>query len=472
MCEPNPALRYVSVRAVLDDLKWLQEKYSLKPDLDISHLFENFSNADEMVRLLERDNLNTTEGKRDMAQAAKIGRDNCSQTKDELDLSLDFNLLDMESLEEARAEFLALCPVAEKQALPRPSLQPFLVVALLLALVGFLGMNSGRLSENLYSWYQSFQKVASNQSIMVVNTKVSSDLRLLNRRVDFQPQVGVKSQKQNYIDLSWQDDREASELLIEVSTEPSFNSVLESHQVSGTSLRWWPKLAGNYFWRVRAKEPEQDVFRTSKTGILNVLPHPPLFEDYYVFKKYGKTESQLALLKVKADINWPNQPLVEKWQVQVSQSPRFHKIVHSQEVSKSRFRYEFLRSGEYFIRVSPMGNFADGYKPSYSSTRVLISKDLKLRAPASRALLPLKSSRVRDPMQFEWEMLVGARNYEIQLSETPGFEAVYLRKLASRNKMVISKSAIRKASYWRVKAIYAEGHSKWSEPSQILLVDK
>ena len=61
MCEPNPALRYVSVRAVLDDLKWLQEKYSLKPDLDISHLFENFSNADEMVRLLERDNLNTTE---------------------------------------------------------------------------------------------------------------------------------------------------------------------------------------------------------------------------------------------------------------------------------------------------------------------------------------------------------------------------------------------------------------------------
>ena len=119
-----------------------------------------------------------------------------------------------------------------------------------------------------------------------------------------------------------------------------------------------------------------------------------------------------------------------------------------------------------------MGNFADGYKPSYSSTRVLISKDLKLRAPASRALLPLKSSRVRDPMQFEWEMLVGARNYEIQLSETPGFEAVYLRKLASRNKMVISKSAIRKASYWRVKAIYAEGHSKWSEPSQILLVDK
>ena len=70
---------------------------------------------------------------------------------------------------------------------------------------------------------------------------------------------------------------------------------------------------------------------------------------------------------------------------------------------------------------------------------------------------------------FEWQKIPKVEKYVFQLSSNPDFSRIISEKIQEENSYYLNEKLLQKVIFWRVKAVYQNSESKWSEIRNIQL---
>jgi len=276
--------------------------------------------------------------------------------------------------------------------------------------------------------------------------------------------------------LEWTPVAGADRYEVQVDDEPGFVGA-EGHEVGATSfLRRAPQIPGvTYFWRVRAFVDTQVTgWSTTRTYGVQGLRLPQLVAPAMADANAFPAVTDMVL-------EWTPVPGAASYDVRVSPDREFNTGLVTAETLSTRYSPPVtLGNDQYFWQVRPVdhdGNFA---------TWDMVPRWQFQRSWPSRPELewPTASSRVTDPMFYQWSAVPHASTYQLQVSTDENFSPANVQTCSTQITTLTPATAGcfprgGHRTYWRVRALDlpSEVNGLWSpiqeftyDPAEVQLV--
>lgn len=295
------------------------------------------------------------------------------------------------------------------------------------------------------------------------------------------------------VKFSWEADKPASNVNLQVSQDPSFKGLsLDEPQITN-SFSGKAFDEGVYYWRLFDKQKKQPLSPTGQFQLITKIGPRPFYPT-------GGLRLDSSPRSTTLRLEWESKPEVSKYRVQLSHQPDFKTILVEQISLRPSISDVTLSAGEYFWRVkaedTPISNlwgetanFAVGPKPPTpvpvaevkpppppavepEAPEVELSSP-QVSSPSQKTVLRFKPGTGRSPASIEsavvnpprltWSEVDGAKKYLVELSRQKDFSQAFMQ-LESEETSVLWKSPVPGNTYWRVSAVDEEGNS--SPPSE------
>ena len=262
------------------------------------------------------------------------------------------------------------------------------------------------------------------------------------------------TEKPNVV-VKWEDRREAptGDYQIQMAADPYFEDVILTQD---SKKREWttPALTpSSYYVRVRPRtetrgwsEPVAFDFSFQAPG---PMP-PPRALSAPASKISNATGEALAF-------TWAPVLRADHYEVEVSRDPGFNTIVRRGTTRDTRYLLEYDETGTYYVRVRAIS--AKGTPGDFRNLgQVTIGNDQPLLAsvePISILAATPESEPEPVPVALQWSPAPLAKQYEIELSETPDFKLS--QKLTSSDPKKEIRLKRPGTTYYRVRGLNAAG---------------
>lgn len=312
----------------------------------------------------------------------------------------------------------------------------------------------------------------------------------------------------------WKYKQPVKNPFLQVSKDRNFSTVLYERKVDGEKhMAQGVQTQGQFYWRIVQKETEA-VFSKSDTNVfrLGILKSPEMYipKQNEVIQSSLKKGDQISQASVQ--FLWERKLGVKSYHFQLSKDQAFQSLVVSEEVLNSYIKGMKLPKGDYYWRVrvsSPamaVGNWPSPHRfkvDSSDQVPLLIAenqqnevkplrpdkgqngipsfreldmsklgeatseRDISLSAPQltradiktllkfdrqlnSREPAAVKKA-IQNPPQFQWEEVVGANAYEIEISKDEEFKQI-VEEQSVKNTTYKWRNVKVGDYYWRVGA--------------------
>jgi len=249
-------------------------------------------------------------------------------------------------------------------------------------------------------------------------------------------------------DLNWSKVPGATSYRLQISTSSSFSSTILDQSNLNSNHVFTDKLSENttYFWRVRASSGSgtgaYSLTGTFKTVSFSILAGPTLL----IRPANNTTIHPMSVL-----LEWKNNPLAQKYIVQVSTSSSFstYTLNEANIIGTSFFINHLNSNTTYYWRVRPVNRAGIG-----SSSTVFILKTSQYTIPPSKVLLkePIEDSNIfSTSITFSWEKEPITKSYRLQVSTNSDFSS-FVTNVSGITNTSFSVSSLKSNSqfYWRV----------------------
>jgi len=215
--------------------------------------------------------------------------------------------------------------------------------------------------------------------------------------------------------LAWQAADGAAYYKVDVTTDPTFNSVDHTYTTYNTSLTPEDALdPGTYYWRVRGVDADgHEGTNSAAWSFVKRIPAPVL-----VSPADGITITTPSLA-------WQATDDAAYYKVDVTTDPTFNSVDHTYTTyNTSLTPKDALDPGTYYWRVR--GVDADGHEGTNSTAR-----SLTLASPPApsdtipQLQTPAEGEIIATNPTFRWTRVVGAADYCLRVSTNPTFDPLY-----------------------------------------------
>jgi len=243
----------------------------------------------------------------------------------------------------------------------------------------------------------------------------------------------------------------ATSYTFQLSTSATFSSLSANRKISTTTYSITSDLLRNkkYYWRVKANGTTSGWSQPFSFTGANPPSKPSLLSP--------AISASLANYAPKLD--WNDPARADHYRVQVSVSSIF---------SNANMVFDAITTSSSFIPSSPLSPNrtyywrVSAYDAAGEYSQWSAARHFLTRLPAPALIVPANAGGVNaTPLTFEWEKVIGATGYYIQISTSSSFKTyvVATKVQSSSYSRALTKG---KKYYWRV---YAKGtySSVWSE---------
>ncbi|MCX6146447.1 MAG: aryl-sulfate sulfotransferase [Candidatus Kapabacteria bacterium] len=266
----------------------------------------------------------------------------------------------------------------------------------------------------------------------------------------FEPSNNTIRQSIESVKVKWNFVKNALNYSLEISEDSLFvskNKFARSDIYDTNYLYQALKPYTTYFWRVAAINGDGFTDWSNVFQFKTALTIPKLVSP--LNKSLGVEVSSLLVYEKSLESDY--------FQFQISKYFDFNQIEQEGFTSKTQnTNFTKLASfTKHFWRVRAIHNSdtSDWSEIYQFTTQIVVPK---LQYPTNYAINELQDIGLR------WELINGANNYEISLSDDISFNS---SKTFSNSTNILAISSLKPLQdyYWKVKAIYSGGNSSWSE---------
>ncbi len=222
--------------------------------------------------------------------------------------------------------------------------------------------------------------------------------------------------------FTWAPVKGADHYEFQIAADKGFNSIVSNGSISTkntaatlpTSL-----INGNYYWRVRSVTPKGATSSWTKTRAINLKWAP-------VMNLTGPSDGQSFITPATTPdgalvLRWAAMAGAAQYAVTVASDPLLTTVLNGSEIIDGT-AYTLngaIPDGTYYWSVTPLD--AEGHKGLPSPVRsVVVHWNSSAGSPVVTDLSP--DPELMDPL-FTWGTVLGASNYEIEISTSSDFAA-------------------------------------------------
>lgn len=273
--------------------------------------------------------------------------------------------------------------------------------------------------------------------------------------------------------LKWNPSRKVKRTKIKIATDSDFKNTLVDSFVDDTQYAAYslPKDTLLY-WQVMA---EGGLSRTQSFAVVGnrppVLALPRTGQTIYFDPSIAETATG-----TKVDLSWELGSLATDFVVQLARSRNMAKDLVTAKSKKQTWTAPYLTEGKYFWRVrsghfandkwSDIAEFSVGREqpknlpppvPQSSDVHIIQAKN---NLPLSNSLKQMSTRQlekwISNPLRLRWGKVIGASQYEVQISTNSNFRYLVHRQTVNDNSLTW-QSVVPGNFFWRVRAINASG---------------
>lgn len=221
---------------------------------------------------------------------------------------------------------------------------------------------------------------------------------------------------------------------------------------------WRDALAGEFFWRVRARSGES-VSDFSEIGhFLIDLPAPVVKKETTLSPSDGD--------EVQHQWGWDPLPRALGYEVVLGSDGSLEEG-EVLKVKEAKLDYKF-QEGSTYIKVAALG-VGDRKVSSYSGVGLVkVVKQLKLNSPKvvrpENGLTIISFGSGSNPVAFGWSEVDKAQSYRIQFSSSADFAEISDEKVIEQTQLVLSSDDFDGEIFWRLRSEAGKNVSAWSAP--------
>ncbi len=264
-----------------------------------------------------------------------------------------------------------------------------------------------------------------------------------------QPANGAIDRPSN-LTLQWVPGVDATSHDVQVGPSSTFPVDPDFPSVTVTSLQIGPLSTGQYFWRVRARNPN-GVSAWTATWDFRVLALPPA--PVLVAPQDNATD-----LSAQLKLTWQTAEDASAYRLQVSSVSDFSSTLLDQlDIQATEWQLSGLETGGYYWRVrgSNVNGSGDWSTVRYF-TVLSVPDQVELVSPADAA------ANLPDSVRFSWRPVPDAQRYQLQVATSGNFLTSYY----DNNQLTDTTQVVQFSSgtyFWHVRAVNVNGLSPWSQ---------
>lgn len=252
-------------------------------------------------------------------------------------------------------------------------------------------------------------------------------------------------------ELTWTEGTDARTYDVQVSTTEAFSTLVEEKlNLTGTTYQVQSPLpTGEYFWRVRSRNPNGESGWTAPWHFsVLAAPGAPVLTS---------PENEAADQPPVLTLVWQPTADAVRYQVQVAAVANFSEVlIDDPEVEETSLEIGPLETGPYFWRVRGLNpNGESEWSSPFSFAVLALPAQVTLGVPSDLV------TNLPDSVRFTWSAVADAATYHLQIGTSGNF----LTSVYDNNQLTDTTQVVRFSSgtfYWHVRAMNVNGSSPWS----------
>ncbi len=258
------------------------------------------------------------------------------------------------------------------------------------------------------------------------------------------------------IGFRWESNALATGYTVEVAADAAFTRIVRSVPANLTEIAVDSLGEGVYFWRVRTSvEIAAGGYAGSSTVHQFTVSRKKALEPPVLIAPAGDRVISAGVVKSAGLMfSWRPDPQIRSYRLSIARDQGFSQGVIT--ISNNGNFYELdrpLPEGQYYWRVQGVG--APGEEPVLSAVRrftVSSPESIRALAPATGAVITVKSAEKTVPVAFSWKPAGMAGRYQFELARDRDFAVLHTRQLVSGTGVTVPLGEAG-AYFWRVRLI-------------------
>jgi len=254
------------------------------------------------------------------------------------------------------------------------------------------------------------------------------------------------------VDFSWRVFTDWSNLILEVSTDPTFSDI-DGARIEADSNASLNLGTGHWYWRVLESEngnagPTSEFSIEQAWRIEPIAPSPGLRIPFR-----GQAPGVL--------LNWSSAPYASSYTVEIDRNSSFSNPQIVREVISNSILLKDLAEGSWWWRVIPNYQRGNLRNPLNSEPRYFVLEKRIEHEPVT-LISPMKneslsSLNVRDGIPFRWLAAENIVSYRISVAKNQNMSEIVAVEEGPENWKTLLPTPEPAIYYWRVEAIAADG---------------
>ena len=267
------------------------------------------------------------------------------------------------------------------------------------------------------------------------------------------------SEQNTNINFAWKTDNfpENAQLILEVSENKDFKEILNSETLTSYENVAMSFSGGQYYWRIRSENLEENIAVQSKFKVYQSLP-PSLIspvQDYTYSYRHRKPAVRFI---------WSDSSQASSYRLVVSKNPELNNPVINQRNNSTTSIISTLEEGTYYWQVTPYFNInKEGFAASSDIQSFVIDRRGELVAPslylpADNGIVDIQEGARNT--SFSWKSENEAVSYNVMFYQSENARTPVLSYRTQDNYLNLKAVDVFKQGkwYWTVNMVDEEGN--------------
>jgi hypothetical protein len=272
--------------------------------------------------------------------------------------------------------------------------------------------------------------------------------------------------------IGWKPVENIPKYRLEIAKAKDFSGRTE-FVVENDKAAWSKYRPGKYYYRVYSISQSGLTSSPSELGEMTVHVDNPILSNIDPIHLRGSDAPRPQDIK----ISWSQVPFAKSYILQYDKNENFSNPEQLMFPS-TEAQIQLPTPGNYHIRVkavdenkSVLSGYSNNGLAVYLYDNPLMTP--VLNEPFDKASIFLQKE-TSPYVWLEWKSVDGAQNYMIEISNTPDFSTVLVKKSVSENRFLINDKIPTGKVFWRVRAMSIESKSEsdWSKQREFILFQK
>ena len=461
MCARDPTQRYLSCKAVIDDLQAFAAKHRPGPLGHFHIIGKKVLNFGTLRAGLADRGVPLYQIKMIMAHAVY---DNLVQTGEDVDKTNVLELTDSANISQEAVQ-IAISKISRSQTgflIRRKVKRQVLRVAIPLAAVALVAGGGFYFATNKSSGIgeaeqKSAEATGSPQARGPFGT-LTPVLQGLppSLQLSWEAKSPYPAAPSNPPKMTWDKIEGATSYHLEIAHDALFSNKVLEQNLSATEFTWSSPVPGDFYLRLQAQNAAGERTNFSQTKSINIKVAAPVFakSSWQVKTSAGST---------RVNLEWKPSPFAKKYAVTLRRGAEVYwtdtvpGTSVLAEVGAGKFEASVQAINENGEAISALSNraFLD-----VTAVRVMVRPEA-LAPPEGATLLVGESLPI--PIVLMWKKGPDAKDYEVEYGQSPTFDTGVNRAETVDTRLIIMKSLSPGQYFWRVRARSGDAQSAWSE---------